>query len=378
MFSRSKPTPGIALAVATAICLIVPSGSGLAQIETQYESIADSLIAAEDLAGAADALREAYSLDESNLDLLRKLAEVSLHLGDFAAARQALQLVVDEDRADVNSHLEIARIEWLVGSPEVALQYIDLAEKVAVEPTAKISAYRSIVLRDAGLIAEAESVLVAAQEQFPDSPLIISSLALVAALAGDQEKGFRYAEKAYELDSNGVFTVTSLAGLHLADGNLEEAKRLYERAMEIDPLNFFARQSLENFELIAKETELERLMRDGIRYFDKVLYIRAREAFRAAIEIDSSFFEAYLNLGFTLNLLGEPRNAVRVFEKAELLDSTSAPLYIGWGNALAGIGEFDEAVDRYETAIGLDSTITDVHEALRTVRELKERYQDEQ
>lgn len=378
MSSRSKPTPGIVLVTAAVICLISPSGPGLAQTVTQYESIADSLIAAEDLAGAADALREAYSLDESNLDLLRKLAEVSLNLGDFAAARQALQLVIDEDRADINSYLEIARIEWLVGSPEVALQYIDLAEKVAVKPIAKISAYRSIVLRGAGLFAEAESVLVAAQEQFPDNPLIISNLGLVAALAGDYEKGFEYAERAYELDSNEVFTLTSLAGLYLADGNLDEAKRLYERALEIDPLNFFARQSIENFELIAKETELERLMRQGIRYFDKALYLRARGAFRAAIEIDSNFFEAYLNLGFTLNLLGEPRNAVRVFQKAEVLDSRSAPLYIGWGNALAGIGEFDEAIDRYEAAIRLDSTITDVHEALRTVRELKEKGQGDQ
>ena len=377
MISRSKPTPGIALVIAAAICLMTPSGPGLAQSATQYESIADSLIAAENLAEAADALREAYSLDESNLDVLRKLAEVSLHLGDFAAARQALQLVVDEDRADVNSYLEIARIEWLIGSPEVALQYIDLAEQVAVKPIAKISAYRSIVLRGAGLFAEAESVLVAAQEQFPDSPLIISNLGLVAALSGDYEKGFEYAEKAYELDSNEVFTITSLAGLHLADGNLDEAKRLYERAVDIDPFNLFARQSLDNFDMIAKETELERLMRQGIRYFDKALYLRARGAFRAAIEIDSNFFEAYLNLGFTLNLLGEPRNAVKVFEKAKVLDSTSAPLYIGWGNALAGIGEFDEAIDRYETAIRFDSTITDVHEALRTVRELKERGQDD-
>lgn len=378
MSSRSKPTPGIVLVTAAVICLMSPFGPGLAQTVTQYESIADSLIAAEDLAGAADALREAYSLDESNLDLLRKLAEVSLNLGDFAAARQALQLVIDEDRADINSYLEIARIEWLVGSPEVALQYIDLAEKVAVKPIAKISAYRSIVLRGAGLFAEAESVLVAAQEQFPDNPLIISNLGLVAALAGDYEKGFEYAERAYELDSNEVFTITSLAGLHLADGNLDEAKRLYERALEIDPLNFFARQSIENFELIAKETELERLMRQGIRYFDKALYLRARGAFRAVIEIDSNFFEAYLNLGFTLNLLGEPRNAVGVFQKAEVLDSRSAPLYIGWGNALAGIGEFDEAIDRYEAAIRLDSTITDVHEALRTVRELKEKGQGDQ
>ena len=378
MISSSKPNPGIALAIAATICLITPSGSGLAQTPTQYESTADSLIAAGDLAGAADALREAYSLDESNLDVLRRLAEVSLHLGDLAAARQALQLVVDEDRADVNSYLEIARIEWLADSPEVALQYIDLAEKVAVEPIAKIPAYRSIVLRGAGLLAEAESVLVAAEEQFPDNPLIVSNLGLVAALAGDHEKGFEYAERAYELDSNEVFTITSLAGLHLADGNLDEARRLYERAAEVDPLNFFARQSFENFELIAKETELERLMRQGIRYFDKALYLRARGAFRAAIEIDSNFFEAYLNLGFTLNLLGEPRNASGVFEKAELLDSMSAPLYIGWGNALAGIGEFDEAIDKYETAIRLDSTITDAHEALRTVRELKERNQDGQ
>jgi tetratricopeptide (TPR) repeat protein len=373
----SKNSQGILLIGAAAACLVLTVCPVTAQTVEDYRSLADSLIAAEDLSAAADALREAYSLDETNLDILRTLAEVSLHLGDFAAARQALQLVIEGDPADADSYLEIARIEWLSGSPDISLQFIDLAEKVAVKPADKIPAYRSIVLRGAGLLAEAESVLVAAQETFPESPLILSNLGLVAALRGKRDESFRYAQRAYEIDSNEVFAVTSLASIHLADGNLDEAKRLYERALDIDPINYFTKQSLESFERLTIQTELDSLMREGIRCFDKSLYLKARRAFRQAVERDSTFFEAHLNLGFTLNLLGEPRNAIHVFKKAAKLDSTSAPLYIGWANALAGIGEFDEAIQRYERAIELDSTITEVYEALRAVRELKERTESE-
>ncbi len=352
------------------------SGSILAQTASQWEAVSDSLIAAEDLDSAAVALREAYGLDETNAGILRKLADVSLSLGDFAAARQALNRMVEMDRSDAESYLELARVEWLAGSLDLAIQYVDLAELASVRLIDKVPAYRSIIYRGMGQLAEAESVLVAARKQFPESSLILSNLGLLAALVGDTDKGFEYMQMAYEFDSNDASTISSLAGLHLAEGNVDEARRLYERALNVDPLNYFTRQSLQNFDRIAKEARFQSLMRDGVRYFDMSLYLKARKAFRKAIELDSTYFDAHLNLGFTLNLIGEPRNAIEVFERAELLDSMSAPLYIGLGNALAGIGEFDRAIEKYERAIELDSTIVEVHEALRTVQELRDRSQE--
>ncbi len=352
------------------ILLVAVTEPSHTQASSAWEAVADSLIADEDLGGAAAALREAYSLDEGNAAILRKLAAVSLNLGDLAAARQALDLVVEMDRSDVDSYLELARIEWLSGSFDQAMQCVNLAEVASVKPDARIPAYRSIVYRGTGMLAEAESVLVAANEEFPKNPLILSNLGFVEALAGNSEDGFSYALRAYELDSNNAYVIGSLAGLYLAEGNLDEARRLYERALEVDPLNYFTRRSLENFDNIAIEARLQRLMTDGVRYFDKSLYSKARRAFSEAIALDSTLFEAYLNLGFTLNLLGEPRNAIRMFGTAETLDSTSASLYIGWGNALAGIGEYGRAAGAYERALALDSTLVEIREALRTVREL--------
>lgn len=357
--------------------LIVTVGDSIAQTAAEYEAVADSMIDAGDLDGASEALRDAYSLDESNTNILRKLAEVSMHRGDFAAARQALDLVVETDQTDVDSYLEIARLEWLAGSLDVSMQYVNLAEQVSVSPNDKIPAYRSIVYRGMGRLAEAESLLVAARDVYPDSPLILANLGMVRALRGEPDEGFDHVKRAYSLDSNSVFVISSLAGMHLADGNLDEAERLYKRALEIDPLNYFTRQSVENFDQFALETKLQKLMRDGVRYFDRSLYLRARNAFREAVNLDSTYFDSHINLGFTLNILGEPRTALEVFKRAEAIDSMSAPLYIGMGNAYAGIAEFEQAMDCYNRAIELDSNIVEARQALKTVKELLDAGQGE-
>ena len=331
----------------------------------------DSLSAEGDLAGAADLLREIYSEDETNVAALKLLADVCARMGDLASAEQALNIVIEQDQFDADAYLELGRFAWLRREFDVSLQYIDLAERVSVRPNPKVPAYRSVVFRAVGRLAEAESLLVAALETFPNSPIVLSNLGLAVALQRGPVEGFRYTYLAYDLDTTDVYSLSSLASLHLAAGNLDSARICYEKALNADPGNYFVRSGLENLETTAAEMQIPMLMQEGVRYFDRALYLRARKAFREVVALDSTFFEAWLNLGFTLNLLGEPRNAVSVFEKAAALDSISAPLYIGWGNALAGINKFDSAIEKYEQARLLDSTIVEVEEALKAVKEMK-------
>jgi tetratricopeptide (TPR) repeat protein len=251
------------------------------------------------------------------------------------------------------------------------MQYIDLAEDVAIDPNDKIPAYRSIILRGVGRLAEAESTLVAARQIYPKSPLILSNLALAIALQRGSTEAFKYAMQAYDIDSTDVYTLSSLASLYLADGDVEKAREMFQRALKYDPQNYFTQASLDNLDQTANEMKIPSLMQKGVNYFDKALYTRARNAFREVIELDSTFVEAYMNLGFTLNLLGEPRNAIAVFAKAAELDSTQAPTYIGWGNSLAGIGNLDSAIVMYNKAIELDDSLPEAHEALEAVTQLK-------
>lgn len=342
------------------------------QTSDQYMQLADSLLKVKDLAGSADALREAYSADEGNFDAMRKLVGISIRLGEFEMARQALELLIEYQEMDANSYLEAGRLAWLAREFDIANQYIDLAELVAVLPNEKIPAYRSIVYRGTGRLAEAESLLVAAQKQFPKSTLILSNLGLAVALLRGPEDGFKYVQRAYEIDSTDVYTLSSLASLYLAEGDVEKARSLFEKALKYDPQNFFTKSSFENLDNTAKEMQIPVLMQKGVTYFDKSLYTRARNAFKDVIALDSTFVEAYMNLGFTLNLLGEPRNAIVAFEKGAAIDSSMAPLYIGWGNALAGIGKLDSAIVMYNRAIALDASLPEAHEALKTVKELKD------
>jgi tetratricopeptide (TPR) repeat protein len=347
------------------------------QTQSDHTKIADSLAAIGDLENAAEEYKAAFSADETNLAALRKLADVSTKLGRFEVAQQALLLAVERNKTDSDSYLELARLAWLSGDFRVALDYIDLGEKSALSPSDKVPSYRSIVFRGQGRLAEAESVLVAARKDFPRSPMLLSNLGLVAALSRGPDEGFEHVRLAYSIDSTDVYVLSSFASLYLALGEVDSARTYYEKALAVDPQNFLVRTSLENIDKTAQEMRIPRLMQQGVDYFERSLYLKAKRAFQEVISLDSTYFDAYLNLGFTFNVLGEPRNAASAFEKARSLDSMSAPLYIGWGNALAGLGDYDTAISLYETALALDSTVVEAKQALQAVQQLKERLQQE-
>ena len=355
----------------TSVMILLVTSTVHAQPRTDLTEVADSLIAAGSFSAASDTLREIYSANQSNYDALRKLANIAVKTGDFATANQAFSMLIEVDQADADSYLELARLSWLAGEFDVALQYVDMAEKVSSPIPAKAFAYRSIIYRGVGRVAEAESLLISAKAVYPNNPILLSNYGLVVALLRGPEEGFKWVDRAYGIDSLNVYTLSSYASLYLAQGDVEKARVAYERALAVEPENYFTLNSIKNLDKTAEEMKIPMLMQQGVSYFDRALYLKARASFKKVIELDSTFFEAYLNLGFTLNVLGEPRGAISAFEKANSLDSTSAALFIGWGNALAGISEFDEAIGMYEKAISIDSTISEVHDALRMVRELK-------
>jgi tetratricopeptide (TPR) repeat protein len=365
----------LSLAVMLMIC---PAVSAPAAAQDARVRRADSLASAGKLREAAGLLREVYSDNTENVEALKKLGGVCMRLGDLTAAHQAYDRAIDMNQFDVDAYLELGRIAWLDNRHDQALEYIDMAEKVAVEPNPKIPAYRSVVYRSTGRLEEADSVLVTALDSFPDSPIILSNLGLVTALLQGPEDGFEYVYRAYDIDTSDIYTLSSLASLYLANGNVDSATAYYEKALRIDPGNYFLKSNLEDIDRTARVMQVPVLMQEGVDYFEKALYSKARKSFSAVIEIDSSFFDAYVNLGFTLNLLGEPRRAASIFEKAEALDSTSAPLYIGWGNSLAGLGEYDGALLKYDRAFDLDSTITEIQQARDVVQSLKQAEEEEE
>jgi tetratricopeptide (TPR) repeat protein/glycosyltransferase involved in cell wall biosynthesis len=82
--------------------------------------------------------------------------------------------------------------------------------------------------------------------------------------------------------------------------------------------------------------------------FDIITY------YRRVIEIDPSYFEAYLKLGKHLQAIGDLEGAISFLSQAIQLKQCSSDLHFQLGNLLEKNGQIKEAVKRYQEVIDLD------------------------
>jgi hypothetical protein len=97
--------------------------------------------------------------------------------------------------------------------------------------------------------------------------------------------------------------------------------------------------------------------------------IAAEEAYRKAIEIDSTFADAHLNLGRLLHAAGAVADALSEYQAAESIDREDATTYYNIGVASHDLGELDDAVTAYELAIELAPQFADARYNLAAVYE---------
>lgn len=81
--------------------------------------------------------------------------------------------------------------------------------------------------------------------------------------------------------------------------------------------------------------------------------LAAEEAYRRALEIDSTLAEAHLNLGRLLHADGKVEEALDEYRAARTIDGKDAVIHYNIGVASQDLGEFDDAVGAYERAIEL-------------------------
>lgn len=86
-------------------------------------------------------------------------------------------------------------------------------------------------------------------------------------------------------------------------------------------------------------------------YFDDTA--KAVDFFEKAVKADPNYSEAYNNLGFAYEKLGQFDKAIPFYKKAvaNLLYSTPEKAYISMGNSYYRLGKYEDAISSYKNAV---------------------------
>lgn len=101
-----------------------------------------------------------------------------------------------------------------------------------------------------------------------------------------------------------------------------------------------------------KHREKEAHYHLGIAFQNTYDYIKAENHYRAAVELDSYYSEAWNNLGVTLNVLGKPSEALAALERAVDTGPNNAEAALNLVRYLIQLGRTDEAHRRAAEAAG--------------------------
>ncbi|MGB7785321.1 MAG: tetratricopeptide repeat protein [Salinimicrobium sp.] len=102
----------------------------------------------------------------------------------------------------------------------------------------------------------------------------------------------------------------------------------------------------------AQESEIDRLINQGVELHDSGDYPGAIELYKKALELDPNSDQAHVEIGYSYYAAGDYRNSEIHSKKAIELDGEYAGLaYINYGNALDAQGKTRKAIKVYEEGL---------------------------
>jgi Flp pilus assembly protein TadD len=90
-------------------------------------------------------------------------------------------------------------------------------------------------------------------------------------------------------------------------------------------------------------------------------YIKAIEAYRQAIRIDSNYADTYNNLGVAYDSLGLYKDGIKAFKQAISIDPNDAVVYYNLGSAYNQLDLYKDAIEAFKQAIRIDPDHAKAH-----------------
>ena len=148
-------------------------------------------------------------------------------------------------------------------------------------------------------------------------------------------------------------------GVQLADGkSFEDSFKNFESAITIN--ESIKSPEFKNRIAIKYEYKLK-LIKKAKLEIEKHAYDIAIQNCNKAIELDSTYIDAYYHIGITNNEKKEYNNAIEYFQKAIDLNPKHAKAWNHMGFSYEKLDQFDKAIDSYKISVGFESTYALAH-----------------
>lgn len=321
---------------------------------------------------AIDTLKSAFANDPENKRVVLLLGDIYIKIGNLPGAEQAFNQLRALDPKMPQGYVKLAEVYWYWERYSTALEYLKTASQLSNPPDASVFHWKGQLYRSMNQPEHSDSILKDGLKYYPDNPLLLANYSATQLVMGDTSAALKYMNKAYSIDSNSVYVANAMATYYLAVGNLQRASYYLERATRIDPDDPFTRSNVMAFSIESKQEEANQNFAEGNKAFDKALYRKARDLYLKALDEDSLFFEARINLAYSYIHLGDVEKAAESFEEAAQIRPDHALAYIGWGDALFGMGEIDSAIAKYKKATELEPDDSEIAKIYRDAMDMKD------
>jgi tetratricopeptide (TPR) repeat protein len=161
-------------------------------------------------------------------------------------------------------------------------------------------------------------------------------------------------------------------GVQLAESeNFGESFKNFESAININ--DSIKSPEFKNRIAIKYEYKLKLIEKAKLE-IEKRSYDTAIKDCKKAIELDSTYVDAYYYIGIANNDKKEYNNAIEYFKKAIDLNPNHAKAWNHMGFSYEKLDQFDQAIDSYKIAVGFDSTYTLAHYNLANAYKHEKQY----
>ena len=382
----------------------IVTGAGINTPPMQM-AIADVLQQEGAYALARQQLELALNGNSNDVDMMRRMAELSVAMQDWSGAAKSYELVSKLRPEDMQSRHQLGIAYGQLGSFDAATtvlhelldNYRRQVARVASElgavyvrqlnyPAALVAfdtALRDVhddvslycqkvrVLESLTRLDEAHEVLTAAMQHVGEHPILLAEMGRVCLARGDMQGARSALDRALSLAPDDATSHAALGRVHLQLGDVTSAWASLQRAIELSPrddtlyVDFAAVCDARGDEeaalaAVRKATELAPHSVMAHRRLGQILqrrgeYDQALQALRVALQHAPTDPAVHGDIATTQWKRGDHDTALASYRKAITLAPDQTTYLHAMAHAYSELGRHREAVDIYNKAVGIDA-----------------------
>ncbi|KAB2879346.1 tetratricopeptide repeat protein [bacterium] len=192
----------------------------------------------------------------------------------------------------------------------------------------------------------------------PNFTLVLTELGRINFILGKDEEALGYYEKLIQQGRMGAFEYGNTAYLYFRRQDWVKAKEYYQRSLELDNRQV----NIRDYMVTVQKLIDGKINKDAYRYYEKGTSASSPDSaeyyLQLALSVDSSYYEAYMQLGLLRMRTGKYKLAETSFVKG--VTFTSDPViqkvfHYNLGLTYSQIDFHDKAIQHFNKAVELDS-----------------------